>query len=127
MNIVQRLPRLQGQLACGSAERPASAGAGSRGTVGGATQDARMAELSVRHREMLAFEAQWWRHEVNRPTAVRQLFGLTEQRYQQIMNVIIEWPQALAHDPLLVRRLRRDRAVVRADRNRPGPDRLLSS
>lgn len=85
-----------------------------------------MAELSVRHREMLAFEAQWWRHQVSRPTAVRQLFGLTEQRYQQIMNVIIGWPQALAYDPLLVRRLRRDRADARADRNRLGAGRLSS-
>lgn len=85
-----------------------------------------MAELSVRHREMLAFEAQWWRHHVGRPTAVRQLFGLTEQRYQQIMNVIIEWPQALAYDPLLVRRLRRDRAGARADRNRLSSGRLSS-
>lgn len=75
-----------------------------------------MAELTVRHREMLAFEAQWWRHEVDRETAIRQLFGLSQSRYAQILNVIVEWPAALDHDPLLVRRLRRDRATARAAR-----------
>lgn len=75
-----------------------------------------MAELTVRHREMLAFEAQWWHHDVDRDTAVRQLFGLSYARYLQILNVIIEWPAALRHEPLVVRRLRRDRAVNRASR-----------
>lgn len=73
-----------------------------------------MAELTVRHREMLAFEAQWWRHATDRETAIRQLFGLPPQRYQQILNVIIEWPSALRADPLLVRRLRRQRQADRA-------------
>ena len=75
-----------------------------------------MAELTVRHREMLAFEAQWWRHDVDRETAIRQLFGLTPTRYAQILNVIIEWPTALRHDPLLVKRLRRERAARRLPR-----------
>lgn len=75
-----------------------------------------MAELTARHREMLAFEAQWWRHDVDKATAIRQLFGLPAARYHQILNVIIEWPQALEAEPLLVRRLRRQRAGGR----RPG-------
>ena len=84
-----------------------------------------MAELSVRHREMLAFEAQWWRHQVGRTTAVRQLFGLTEQRYQAGVADQVDL-SALAYDPLLVRRLRRDRAGARADRNRLSSGRLSS-
>jgi hypothetical protein len=70
-----------------------------------------MAELTVRHREMLAFEAQWWRHDVGRETAIWQLFGISPTRYRQILNVVIEWPEALEADPLLVRRLRRARAA----------------
>lgn len=85
-----------------------------------------MVELTLRHREMLAFEAQWWRHGVDRETAIRQLFGLSYPRYRQILNVIIEWPAAVQHDPLVVRRLRRDRIAIRAARanSSAGPELL---
>lgn len=75
---------------------------------------AQATELTMRHREMLAFESQWWRHEVDRDTAIWQLFGLSPIRYAQILKVIVEWPAAEAHDPLLVRRLRRDRRAARS-------------
>jgi hypothetical protein len=72
-----------------------------------------MAQLTQRHREMLAFEAQWWRHATAKDQAIHDLFGLSAARYAQIVNVIIEWPAALELDPLLVRRLRRARAAHR--------------
>lgn len=70
-----------------------------------------MAELTQRHREMLAFEAQWWKHTVAKDIATWHLFGLSPTRYRQVLAVIIEWPEAVAHDPLLVRRLRRERSL----------------
>ncbi|MCW2602807.1 MAG: hypothetical protein JWN61_942 [Pseudonocardiales bacterium] len=85
-----------------------------------------MAELTVRHREMLAFEAQWWRHDIDRATAIRHLFGLSETRYLQILNVVVEWPAAAAHDPLLVRRLRHDRALARSARVGSATERILN-
>jgi hypothetical protein len=81
-----------------------------------------MAELTVRHREMLEFEAQWWRHDVDRETAIRQLFGLSPARYEQILKVIVEWPSAVAYSPLVVRRLRRAHANARS---RPSTGRRL--
>src|SRR4051812_50183410 len=66
--------------------------------------------LSRREHEMLAFERQWWRRPGAKETAIRDLFGMTPTRYYQVLNTLVDRPDALASDPLLVRRLRRGRA-----------------
>lgn len=65
--------------------------------------------LSERDREILAFERQWWKYAGAKETAIRELFGLSATRYYQVLNTLIDDPQALAADPLLVKRLRRMR------------------
>ena len=40
-------------------------------------------------------------------TAIRDRFGVTPTRYYQVLNALVDRPDALALDPLLVRRLRR--------------------
>jgi hypothetical protein len=74
-------------------------------------------ELTGREREILAFERQWFRYPGAKGNAVRELFGLSDTRYYQILNALIDRPEALAHDPMLVKRLRRVRATRRRARS----------
>ena len=68
-------------------------------------------ELSDRDREVLDFERQWWKYAGAKEQAVREKFDMSSTRYYQVLNALIDRPEALAHDPLLVRRLRRLRAA----------------
>lgn len=63
--------------------------------------------LDRREREILAFESQWWKYAGAKEQAIRELFGMSATRYYQILNTLIDKPEALAADPLLVKRLRR--------------------
>jgi len=75
-------------------------------------QDAPSAdELSERDREILNFERQWWKYAGAKEQAVREKFDMSSTRYYQVLNALIDRPEALAFDPLLVRRLRRLRAT----------------
>lgn len=65
--------------------------------------------LTGREREVLAFERHWWKYAGAKEQAVRELFGVSPTRYYQVLNALIDRPEALAHDPMLVKRLRRTR------------------
>ena len=67
--------------------------------------------LSERDASVLAFERQWWRYAGAKEDALRDMFGMTATQYYQVLNSLIDSPAALAHDPMLVRRLRRMRAA----------------
>ena len=77
--------------------------------------------LAPRDRAMLAFERQWWRVAGAKETAIRDRFQLTPTRYYQALNALVDRPEALAADPLLVRRLRRVRAARQRTRPSRGP------
>jgi hypothetical protein len=64
-------------------------------------------ELDRREREILAFEGQWWKYAGAKEQAIRELFDMSATRYYQVLNALVDKPEALAADPLLVRRLRR--------------------
>jgi hypothetical protein len=66
--------------------------------------------LSCREREMLVFERQWWRYAGAKEQAIRQQFDSSATRYYQALNNLIDRPEALAEDPMLVKRLRRLRS-----------------
>ncbi len=68
-------------------------------------------ELDRREREILAFEGQWWKYAGAKEQAIRELFDMSATRYYQVLNALIDKPEALAQDPLLVKRLRRLRAA----------------
>ncbi|WP_344449040.1 DUF3263 domain-containing protein [Actinocorallia aurantiaca] len=70
--------------------------------------------LSGRDRGILAFERQWWKHAGAKEQAIRETFDMSSTRYYQLLNLLIDRPEALAHDPMLVKRLRK----VRAQRQR---------
>ena len=67
-------------------------------------------DLSERDQQVLAFERQWWKYAGAKEQAVRELFDMSATRYYQVLNALIDSPAALAHDPMLVKRLRRMRA-----------------
>jgi hypothetical protein len=73
--------------------------------------------LSDRDREILEFERQWWKYAGAKETAVREKFDMSSTRYYQVLNALIDRPDALEADPLLVRRLRRLRAARQRQRS----------
>ncbi|WP_115849654.1 DUF3263 domain-containing protein [Thermasporomyces composti] len=66
--------------------------------------------LSERDRQILTFERQWWKYAGAKEQAIRDQFGMSATRYYQVLNALIDREEALAFDPLLVKRLRRMRA-----------------
>ena len=66
--------------------------------------------LTRREHDILAFERQWWKYAGAKEQAVKELFDMSATRYYQVLNAIIDTPEALAADPMLVKRLRRMRA-----------------
>lgn len=73
-------------------------------------------ELSERARAILDFERDWWKHPCSKERGIRERFGLSPARYHQLLNRVIDEPEALAYDPMLVRRLRRLRESRRRKR-----------
>jgi len=66
--------------------------------------------LSRRELDILAFERQWWKYAGAKEEAIRELFGMSPTRYYQVLNAVVDRPEALVVDPMLVKRLRRLRA-----------------
>lgn len=76
------------------------------------------AALSEHQEAILAFERQWWRYAGAKEQAIRDLFHMSPTRYYQTLNALLDDPAALAHDPALVKRLRRLRATRSRARSR---------
>ena len=69
-----------------------------------------------RDRAILDFERSWWVAETPKELAIRERFDLSAGRYYQILAELLEMPEAYEYDPLVVRRLRRQRDRRRKDR-----------
>ena len=61
-------------------------------------------------RAILDFEAQWWQRRGNKEAEVVRRFEMSAIRYAQKLNQILDNPEALAYNPILVNRLRRLRS-----------------
>jgi hypothetical protein len=66
--------------------------------------------LSERDSQILTFERQWWRYGGAKEDAIRSLFSMSATQYYQVLNALIDSEDALAYDPMLVKRLRRMRS-----------------
>ncbi len=66
--------------------------------------------LSRREHDILSFERQWWKYAGAKEEAIKEMFSMSATRYYQVLNALVDRPEALAADPLLVKRLRRLRA-----------------
>lgn len=63
--------------------------------------------LSDRDRAILDFERSWWLEPGPKEVAIKARFDLSPTRYYQVLSELLESPDAIAYDPLVVRRLRR--------------------
>src|ERR1700749_3654596 len=81
-----------------------------------------MAALSERETRGLVFERNWWGGAGAKEQEIRDVLGMTATSYYQLLNELIDRPEALVFDPALVTRLRRQRARRHQMRS-AGPDR----
>ena len=65
------------------------------------------AGLTETEQGILEFERQWWKHPGAKEQAIADLFGMSATRYYQTLNGLIDRPEALLFDPMLVKRMRR--------------------
>jgi len=73
-------------------------------------------DVEWRWQEILDFERSWGKVSVRKELAVRTRFGVSPARYYQLLNRLIDQPEALEYDPMLVQRLRRLRESRRRRR-----------
>ena len=65
--------------------------------------------LSENETRLLDFERSWWSAGTGRDEAVREQLAMSAADYHRAVNDLIDKPEALAYDGVLVRRLRRQR------------------
>lgn len=80
-----------------------------RGTSTDASAHDLQSAREQRIRRVLDFEGRWTSHGGAKARAIRAEFGWTTTRYYQVLDGLLETPEALHHDPMLVRRLLRVR------------------
>ena len=73
--------------------------------------------LTERELAVLAFERQWWKYAGAKEAAIKDLFDMSATRYYQVLNALIDKPEALVADPMLVKRLRRLRSTRQRTRS----------
>lgn len=78
--------------------------------------------ITERQQAMLEFERTFWTFDEPKETLVRARFHCSVDEYYAELNDLLEQPSALAHDPLVVRRLQRQRVRRRRERLETGTD-----
>jgi len=69
-----------------------------------------MSGLTEQDMRILAFERRGWRSAGVKEQAIAEVLDMSATRYYQLLNELIDRPEALAFDPVLVKRLRAQRA-----------------
>jgi hypothetical protein len=69
-----------------------------------------MTALRERDMRILAFERRIWRSPGAKELEIRENFAISSTRYYQLLNELIDRPEAAAFDPVLVKRLRARRS-----------------
>jgi len=87
------------------------------GAASAVGQQAVSDSLSERDRQIIDFERHWWTYAGAKEQAIKDLFDMSATRYYQVLNQLIDNPVALAHDPMLIKRLRRLRAQRQKSRS----------
>ncbi len=72
--------------------------------------------LSDRDRAILDFERAWWTGPGTKEAAIKARFDLSPTRYYELLRGLLGSPDAVAYDPLVVHRLRRDQSRRRRAR-----------
>ena len=63
--------------------------------------------LAPRDEAVLEFERRWWQFGGAKESAIRAELDMSATQYYQILNSLLDLEAAVAHDPMLVKRLRR--------------------
>lgn len=66
---------------------------------------------------VLDFEDSWWAADDSKDAEIHARFDLSPPRYYQVLNALLDRPEALAYKPLLVKRLIRLRATRQHNRS----------
>jgi hypothetical protein len=86
-----------------------------------------MTALQDGEMRILAFERRIWRNQGAKELEIQESFGISATRYYQVLNELIDRPEAAAFDPVLVKRLRARRSRRARRRSaRPADDPDLS-
>jgi hypothetical protein len=75
--------------------------------------------LTQRDRDILDFERSWWSATAPKDVQIRERFELSATRYYQLLGEMLDTDDAMAYDPLVVRRLQRQRDRRRRARLEP--------
>ena len=78
--------------------------------------------IDERQQAMLEFERTFWTFDEPKEMLVRARFQCSADEYYAELNELLEMPEALEHDPLVVRRLQRQRVRRRRERLETGTD-----
>lgn len=78
--------------------------------------------ISERQQAILDFERTFWTFDEPKDTVVRARFQCSADEYYAELNELLEMPEALEHDPLVVRRLQRQRLRRQRERRETGTD-----
>lgn len=65
--------------------------------------------ITEQEKKMLDLERQWWKYAGAKDEAITETLQMSAVAYYQALNRLIDSEAALAHDPMLVKRLRRQR------------------
>jgi len=63
--------------------------------------------LTELERSIIDFERSWWAEPGPKETAIADKFDVSTTQYYQLLNELIDNPDAADYDPLVVRRLQR--------------------
>ena len=73
-------------------------------------------QLGERDRAILDLERTWWLDDEPKALAIRRRLQLSPSRYYRLLKVLLEDPAAMAYDPIVVRRVKRERLARRRSR-----------
>lgn len=65
--------------------------------------------LTPQQRAIIDFERSWWSEPGSKEDAIRARLGLSTTRYYQLLAALVDSPDALEYDSLVLRRLQRSR------------------
>ena len=61
--------------------------------------------LTERQRAILEFERTWWQHDEDKDVLIRRRFACAPSTYYDELNGVLQDPDSMTADPLVVRRL----------------------
>lgn len=73
--------------------------------------------LTTTEKQILALEEGWYKYAGAKDAQITEILHMSPTRYYQILNELIDRPEALAWSPLVVKRLQRLREARRQQRS----------